>query len=341
MTAPQPAAAEFRPHRLLKTHMVQSILATKRPARAQWTRRGNRMEAVSQMHTLDCGAGVRLTGLYAPQPAGTAPRGLALMIHGWEGSHNSVYLYSMSCRLYQAGWNIFRLNLRDHGDTHHLNEALFHSARMDEVFGAIRAVQQLDGPNRLAVIGFSLGGNFALRVGVQGPAAGIHPELSIGISPVFNPGNTLAAIDRGPLVFSRYFRDKWRKTLKTKAQAWPGRYDFAPYKKIDRFVEITRRFVTDFTEYARYEDYLAAYTLTPEMLMNAASPVAVLTAQDDAIIPFEDFHGLAAAGSVIAFDAPKHGGHCGFIENFAMESWAERRVLALLGPVNTYAVAAL
>lgn len=330
MTDAAPLADAFTPHRLLRPQLVQSILATKRPARAHWSRRGSTMASAAQFHTLDAGDGVRLTGYYSAQDQ--APVGLAVLIHGWEGSHDSIYLYSMACRLYAEGWNVFRLNLRDHGASHHLNEGLFHSARMGEVLGAIRAVRALDGgERRLAVIGFSLGGNFALRVGLQGPAAGVHPELAIGVSPVMNPAHTLEAIDAGPLVFNRYFLDKWRKTLKIKAAAWPGRYDFSPYQKLGNFVRITERFVTDFTEFSRYEDYVAAYTLTPAQLMSSSIPLAVLTAQDDTVIPYRDFNGLRVHGGVVAFDAPLHGGHCGFIENFGMESWAERRIMALLG----------
>ena len=54
------------------------------------------------------------------------------------------------------------------------------------------------------------------------------------------------------------------------------------------------------------------------------------SAQDDPVVPFRDFAGLAARGSVAAFEATRRGGHCGFIENLGLECWAERRVSALL-----------
>lgn len=330
MSAVSPTPDPFRPPWLLAHHQLQSILATKRPSHRLWRRRGSTMAAVATAHTLDAGDGVRLTGWHSRQPQGRPPRGLCVLIHGWEGSQDSSYLYSMACQVYAAGWNVFRLNLRDHAGSHALNEALFHSARMDEVLHAIRAVQALDGAAPLAVIGFSLGGNFALRVGLLGPAAGIVPALSIGISPSIDPGATLRAIDEGPVIFRRYFLQKWRQTLRAKAAAWPGRYDFSIYDRLDNFVDTTRQFVSEHTEYASLADYLAVYTLTPAMLIDAPTPLAIITAQDDAVIPFRDFDGLAVRGSVIAYDAPRHGGHCGFIENFALESWAERRVLPLL-----------
>ena len=321
---------DFHPSWLLAHPQLQSILATKGPRRRLWLKRGSRMDAVSQQQVLDCGDGVRLVGYHSRQPEGLAPRGLVVLIHGWEGHHDSAYVYSMACRVYAQGWNVFRLNLRDHGGTHALNEEPFHSARMGEVLGAIRAVQQFDPAQPLAVIGFSLGGNFALRVGMQGPAAGVTPRLSVGISPAIDPGATLRAIDRGPILFRKYFLGKWRKTLAAKDRAWPGRHDFSAYAGIKSFVETTRRFVADFTDFPSSEDYLATYTLTPAMLMNSASPLAIITAQDDSVIPFSGFAGLEARGPVIQFDAPAHGGHCGFIENFALECWAERRVMKLL-----------
>ncbi|MDB5976698.1 MAG: alpha/beta fold hydrolase [Nevskia sp.] len=328
--APAAEDAGFHPSWVVANPQVQSILATKGPRRRLWLKRGSRMDAVAQKHVLDCGDDVRLVGYHSHQPESMAPRGLLVLIHGWEGHHDSAYVYSMACQAYALGWNIFRLNLRDHGGTHALNAEPFHSARMGEVLGAIRAVQQFDAALPLAVIGFSLGGNFALRVGMQGPAAGVMPRLSIGISPAIDPGATLHAIDQGPLLFRRYFIGKWRKTLRAKDQAWPGRYDFGPYAGIKTFVETTRRFVSDFTDFPSSEDYLGTYTLTPAMLMASASPLAIITAQDDPVIPFRDFAGLEARGSVIQYDAPQHGGHCGFIDNLGLECWAERRVMDLL-----------
>lgn len=330
--APPPLDAQpFRPVWLLRHTQLQSALATKSPRRALWLRRGSRMEASATHHVLDCGDGVRLSGWHSPQPAGRESLGLCVLIHGWEGCHDSAYLYSMACRLHAAGYSVFRLNLRDHGGTHHLNRELFHSARMDEVLGALRAVMTLDGARPLYVIGFSLGGNFALRVALRGPGAGLAPRLCIGISPAIHPGSAMAALDAGPLLVRAYFMRKWRKTLRAKQRAWPGVYDFSAYAALKSFVEITARFAADFSGYGTLENYLAQYTLLPADLVAAPAPLAVITARDDSVIPFRHFEGLSARGSVQAFLATDHGGHCGFIENLRMESWAEARVLDLLG----------
>lgn len=323
-----PSYPDFRPALGLGHPSVQGVLASKRPVHRQWRRRGLDLNARSNFHVLDCGEGVRLTGMHSAHPPGTAS-GLVLLIHGWEGCHDSSYLYSMACALFDAGYNVFRLNLRDHGGTHHLNREMFHSARMAEVLGACAAIRRIDATERLYVIGFSLGGNFALRIALRGPAAGIHPRLTIAVSPSIDPGATLLGIDQGPDLFRWYFLDRWRRTLEAKRRAWPH-YDFSVYKPLKRFVDVTRQFVADHTEYASYEDYLAQYTLRPAMLIDSPSPISIITARDDSVIPVRDFEGLSIRGSVMSFDLTECGGHCGFIENWRLESWAETRALELL-----------
>lgn len=316
----------FEPDWPLRDAQVQSFLASFKPR--NWPRRGHAMARGARRHVLDCGDGVRLMGLHSPQPEGRAPRGLAVLIHGWEGSHESVYLFSMACTLYAAGYNVFRLNLRDHGGTHALNEELFHSGRLTEVLGAITAIERLDATRPLFVVGFSLGGNFALRIGLHGRDLAVAPELSVGICPSIQPGATLQALDNGPKLFHTYFLSKWRRTLLAKAEAWPGRYDFSDVWSLTRFTDITARFVERYTEYGALDQYLAAYTLPAEVLRAASTPLAIITAQDDPVVPFADFHGIEDREG-LRFLAPKYGGHCGFVQDLRLVSWAEQRVLEL------------
>jgi len=52
-------------------------------------------------------------------------KGLIILLHGWEGSSSSAYILSAGDFFIISGFPICRLNLRDHGDSHHLNEGLF------------------------------------------------------------------------------------------------------------------------------------------------------------------------------------------------------------------------
>lgn len=326
----------FEPAFGLRSAFVQSVLASKRPVHRLWRKRGLDLNALSKLHHFavhdEQGAPVTLTGWHTPHPQ---TKGLVVMIHGWEGGQDSSYLYGLACSLHRAGYALLRLCMRDHGSTHHgLNEQMFHSARLREVAEGVRAAQALEPELPLFVVGFSLGGNFALRMALRGGEYGVHPRLCVGISPAINPRSTLIGINQGPKLVNRYFLDKWRKTMDAKAAAFPGRYDFSRHRAIADFTEITRAFVEDHTEFETLDHYLAQYTLTPEMLMASTQPLAILTARDDSVCPPADFEGLEARGGVVAYAATARGGHCGFIQDWRLESWAEARVLELLARVS-------
>jgi predicted alpha/beta-fold hydrolase len=156
---------------------------------------------------LECGEGVRLQ-CFASSPAHSNGRAV-VVLHGWEGSAESLYVLSLSQRLFARGFEVVRLNLRDHGETHRLNRGLFHSCRLPEVIGAVRALQGFFPGHALQLVGFSLGGNFMLRVAAQARAAGLNLARVIAISPVLDPHVTMAALQRGMPGYEMYFVRKW------------------------------------------------------------------------------------------------------------------------------------
>jgi len=76
--------------------------------------------------------GVRLLASYSPFKENKS-KGTVMLLHGWEGSIGSAYILSAGRHLFENGYSVFRLNFRDHGNSHHLNEGLFYAALIDEV----------------------------------------------------------------------------------------------------------------------------------------------------------------------------------------------------------------
>jgi predicted alpha/beta-fold hydrolase len=152
------AYRDFRPPFGLRSGHVQSLIASSFIRRRAVLGRSAALQQAPEVWTLDGGDGVRLQGLYSAQPG--ASRGLAVLLHGWEGSVNSNYMLANGARLFAEGFDVFRLNFRDHGDTHHLNPGLFHSCRIDEVVNSLGELQRrLDSP-RWCLAGYSLRRNF-------------------------------------------------------------------------------------------------------------------------------------------------------------------------------------
>ena len=124
----------YRPPRWLRNPHVQSVLSSMPLRRAAGLRELRRLGAETTEHIITVEDGVRLQGFHSQLPKSDAPsRGLVLLLHGWEGSSESSYMRHTAAQLLARGFEVFRLNFRDHGDTHHLNEGMFHSNRIDEV----------------------------------------------------------------------------------------------------------------------------------------------------------------------------------------------------------------
>src|ERR1700722_8661881 len=192
----------------------------------QWLtrRRGSALLANSQEWLLDCGDGVRLQGFLSltrrsggakEMTVDPAESQVALILHGWEGSAESCYVVSLGAELLANGFDVLRLNLRDHGDSHHLNREIFHSCRLTEVVGATRAVAERFPAATIFLTGFSLGGNFMLRVAADAGAPGAVAGV-VAVSPVLNPAATLEALERGSFVYRRYFVARGARLLARK-----------------------------------------------------------------------------------------------------------------------------
>jgi len=238
----------FRAPLGLRQRHVQSLLAAW-PLRRRWLRGGaGALVGGARSEILDCGDGARLLGLYTPT-AGPS-RGLAIMLHGWEGSADASYVLSVGARLHSAGFEIFRLNFRDHGETFALNRELFHSCRIDEVVHAVRAAIAAHPAPRAFLIGHSLGGNFALRVAVRAPAAGIDLAKVVAICPVLRPQSTMHALETGLWVYREYFLRRWRRSLLAKAECFPDVYDFGDLRRFATLTATTEFFVKRYTSFA-------------------------------------------------------------------------------------------
>ena len=290
------------------------------------------MLAASRPLVLDCGDGVRLMGRYADPPAGAGgtKRRLAVLLHGWEGSSESLYVLTLAELLHQRGFAVLRLNLRDHGGTHALNRELFHSCRLPEVVGAIARLQALYPDHRLSLAGFSLGGNFCLRVGARAREAGLRITRIVAVCPVLDPATTLDALERGPAIYHRYFMYKWRRSLRLKQAAWPDIYDFGDLIGHPSLSGMTERMVLKYTSYPDLATYLRGYAITGGVLETLEATTHIVTSEDDPMILARDLERLARSSSLRLTVTP-HGGHCGFMDAVRGPSWIDRLIVSELG----------
>jgi len=317
-------AETFCPAYGLRNTHAQSLINSSAYRRQIVSRRAKPLLAAEQDWVVDGGGGVRLLGHYSKQ-AGDS-KGLVILFHGWEGSSRSNYVVGVGGKLFAQGFDVFRLNFRDHGDTHHLNAGIFHSCLLDEVVHALKDIQQRTGAKSWALSGYSLGGNFALRVALKAPAAGLLLDQVIAVCPVVSPANAMKSMEDGLSVYQNYFIRKWAKSLKLKQALFPEAYEYEEWHALEGLRARTDFLATRYYEFESLEAYFEGYSIAGDRLAAIRIPTTILVSEDDPVVPVADFSDLPENENIELLVA-RFGGHCAFLKNWKMESWADDLII--------------
>ncbi len=240
------------------------------------------------------------------------PSPLVIIVPGWLGNSRSSYVLSNAKSLFQDGYSIARINLRDHGDTAHLNSGLFNSALIDEVVALTHHLSEAYGQMGTGLVGYSLGGNFALRL-----ARAIEGLPVLAICPAIEPGNTMHTIDAN-VIYQRYFVSKWRTSWAAKQGAFPELYDFSQAMKLNTVSALTDYFVTYHSDFTTTKEYFDAYDLSGAALEGVHAHI--LAAKDDPIIPYQQYSNLPGSLTVTLTDK---GGHGAYLQTWDFKSWVD------------------
>ncbi len=323
----------FTPARLVRNRHLQSIAASVKLRRPFVKRRASAMLKRSREILLNCGNGVTLKAFHSPH--GDTPRDLVILIHGWEGSSDSMYLLSSAGYFYNRGFDIVRLNLRDHGESHHLNRGLFHSCRLPEVVAAVKRIRSdCSTGGRVFLCGFSLGGNFALRVAAKAGENGLVLDTVVAVCPVLHPPSTLNVLENEQRLYGTYFIRKWKKSLLKKQALFPCLYDFSDSSVFRSLRAMTEEMVNRHTDYPDFDTYLNGYSLTGSTLESLDIPSHIILSRDDPVVPYQDIEQLARPAALTVTLTP-YGGHCGFFKGLGMKSWINEKMAEIMSEAST------
>ena len=303
-----PTQIDFMPPRWMRPAMVQTGLAS-----LKFRKRGRTaLENNSRDEIITTPEGVRLKIVTSDNVDKTRP--IVILIHGWEGSSDSTYVVSTARRVFDSGCSVVRLNLRDHGGTHALNEGPFYATLFDEVFDGLSIIAKRY-PNRALILaGFSLGGNYVLRTARRLAQTAV-PNLShlIAVSPVVDPPSSNAVLDENWLIKS-YFLKKWKASLRAKQAAFPALYDFSDMLAMNDTMAMSEIAIRKYTDYPDTMTYFEAYGVKPHEVKDCPVPLTIIAAADDPVVPMEKCHSLELNAQSQLIMWP-YGGHNGFFKS--------------------------
>lgn len=279
----------------------------------------------SQSQILNLENDVRLQVLLNTQQH-SSNKPLVLILHGWLGCAGSLYILPLANQLFKQGFNVARLNYRDHGGTEHLNKELFHSCRLDEVIHAAEAIQEQISHNNFYIVGFSLGGNFALRMGAEEKKTNLKMDKIISVCPVMDASNALDETQNMPKLYTEYYLRRWKNILKTKHQHFPDSYDLNTINKQSSLTSMTEHLLLQYTEFDSVEKYLKGYSITENRLATLNTESHVYIAKDDPVIPYHDHTNLYSS-EYLKLHLTQFGGHCGYLNGMFKMNWIDQQII--------------
>lgn len=263
-----------------------------------------------------------------------------VLLHGLEGSSNSVYVQGMMKILRNRGISTTALNFRSCArDPQNLRRSIpnhaprfYHSGETGD-FDFLVGVLRLRAPREeLSAIGVSLGGNVLLKW------LGEHPDQTSivrasAISTPYDLGAGARFLERG---LGRIYVSRFLRTLRVKALAAAERFPVAR-ERMD--LELTRRAQTfrEFDDgatgplhgFTGADDY---YARCSSLFFVGAitTPTLCISAADDPFLPPSVLDRVGEArSSSVELVVTDRGGHVGFVAGwpFRWEHWAEERAV--------------
>jgi uncharacterized protein len=254
------------------------------------------------------------------QPAEVrAQRPTVIIVHGLEGSADSQYVVGNANKLWRAGANVIRMNMRNCGGRNYemarLTPTLYHSGLSGDVGAVMRHFLLRERLESIALIGYSMGGNLVLKLaGELGVNAPSQLHSVIGVSPAVDLGASATALHLPEnRLYERRFLRNLLKRFRHKVRLFPRVFDPNRATGIRSLRDFDDRITALYSGFASAEDYYYR-AAAARVVDRIAIPTLIIQALDDPFVTItsETMSSIAANPNITLLQT-EHGGHCAFL----------------------------
>jgi uncharacterized protein len=328
--APSSWLTSFEPHPWLMNGHLQTIVGNFLP------RPAFNLPAEAETVEVDPADGSRVLCHCHWQPEEVrAARLTAVLVHGLNGSSNSRYIRGVAARAWDAGMNVVRMNMRNCGGSDALTPTLYHSGRSDDVGAVVRHFTERFGLERVALVGYSMGGNMVLKLAGEWGAR--RPLVAVAtVCPVIDLAACSSALhEKSNLIYERHFLRALMQRFRHKAALFPGVYRSDNIGPVRSIREFDQKIVAPHCGFSDADDYYYR-AASARVIDRIAVPTLILRAQNDPFIHLiPETRERILANPHLEFIEPRHGGHCAFLSRRSADGvhWAEAAVIRYLQTV--------
>ena len=254
-----------------------------------------------------------------------------LMIHGLTACTDARYMISLAARALELGYDVIRVNVRNCGGTEDLCPTLYHSGLTEDWK---HIVEQL-APTPLFIVGFSMGGNQALKL--AGEWGDEPPEHVLGVCGVSVPVRLDVCSRRiGELrnrVYEIRFLRQLGATLRLKQSLMPNAFGRLESRHPSIW-EFDDKVTAPAFGFADAADYYARASCAA-YLDRVSLPALLIQAHDDPFIPFHAYEDpVFERNAHVTLLESRKGGHVGFLHQGGPRFWAEEQALRWLATLT-------
>ena len=255
-----------------------------------------------------------------------------VLVHGLEGSSDSRYMQGIATRAWDAGMNVVRMNMRNCGGSDALTPTLYHSGRSADVGAVVRHFTERCGLERVALVGYSMGGNMVLKLAGEWGAR--PPFVAVAtVCPVIDLAACADALhEPANRIYEWHFLRGLMRRFHRKAELYPGIYQARGIGPVRSIREFDQKIVAPYCGFRDADDYYFR-AASARVIDRIAFPTLVLLAQNDPFIRlFPETRARILANPHIDFIEPRQGGHCAFLSRRTADGvhWAEATVVRYL-----------
>jgi uncharacterized protein len=315
----------FRARRLFRGGHAQTLAGNFLPRRNQLPSAEERLIQVE--------AGVQVL-CYCHWQTNRARATTLVIVHGLEGSSQSQYVIGTASKAWRAGMNVVRMNVRNCGGTEPLGPTLYNSGMSDDVGAVARTLIEGDDLSKLALAGFSMGGNMVLKLlGEWGDHAPPQVTAAVGISPAMDLDASADALhEKRNRFYEMKFLWSLRRRIRRKAALYPGRFEICHLRGVHSLRDFDDQITARYCGFLDAQDYYTRAAST-HVLHRIAVPTLILHANDDPFMRvLPGTREKLLRNPHITYVETDSGGHCAFLAeaNGYDGRWAERQTIAFI-----------
>jgi predicted alpha/beta-fold hydrolase len=249
--------------------------------------------------------------------------GEIVMVHGLEGSGRAVYVRSLGGAALRAGFAVHRFNMRTCGGTEKLCPTLYHGGLTSDLLAVLRALKG-EGRGPIFLVGFSLGGNVAVKLAGELEDSG--PALLRGVCAVSAPLDLEACSRRMSRFENRLYQRRFVRRMRDRLCA-TGRYRQQDFEGLNSVLAVDDRITAPSFGFGNAESYYRTQSAI-DYLDGLRVPVLLIYSRDDTMVPSETFEDPAVRENPwVERLGTGYGGHLGFLGRRPHRFWLDAVIM--------------